>query len=238
MYYAGQGMPRDYTKSAEWFSAAAGQGYANSQYYLGWMYYKGQGVLQDYTSAAKWYTAAAERGHADAQNKLGRLYYRGWGVPQDYQEALNWYTRAAGQGNVVAQRRIGWLHSKGLGVPQDYGKAIEWYTKAAAQDDGDAHNNLACVFAACPDDRFRDGEKAIMHATKACELAEWKKASRLDTLASAYAEVGQFEEAVKYQKMALQDPDFLESSGEEARARLAMYEAGTPYRLPAPAAQE
>ena len=52
----------------------------------------------------------------------------------------------------------------------------------------------------------------------------------IDTLAATYAEAGRFADAVKYQKMALEDPDFLESNGEEARARLELYEAGRPYR--------
>ena len=54
-----------------------------------------------------------------------------------------------------------------------------------AERDG---NDLAWLLATAPDARFRDGPRAVEHATRACELSGWRDAAALDTLAAAYAE--------------------------------------------------
>jgi serine/threonine-protein kinase len=91
-----------------------------------------------------------------------------------------------------------------------------------------AFNSLAWIWATCPDESRRDGKKAIEYATKACELTGWKDADFLSTLAAAYAECGQFKEAVAWQNKAL-----ALVPGDEAaklRARLGAYQAGGAYR--------
>ena len=37
-------------------------------------------------------------------------------------------------------------------------------------------------------------------------MTQWRKHSQLDSLAAAYAEVGEFKEAQRYQEMAMEDP--------------------------------
>ena len=77
---------------------------------------------------------------------------------------------------------------------------------------------------------MRNGRQAVQDGTKACELTSWKAADCLQTLAAAYAEVGMFEEAVKWQKKSLEFPDDDTGHAERARARLKLYEEGKPYR--------
>ena len=52
----------------------------------------------------------------------------------------------------------------------------------------------------------------------------------LDTLSCACAEAGKFDDAVKWQKQALADPEFVKSRGETARARLKLFEEKKPFR--------
>ena len=72
----------------------------------------------------------------------------------------------------------------------DYEKARE-----IAPDDFAAWDNLAMLFAACPDDDIRNGAKAAEYAQRACELTEWKHPGVLNTLAIAYAELGDWQAA-------------------------------------------
>jgi len=93
-------------------------------------------------------------------------------------------------------------------------------------------NSLAWLQATCPIAEFRDGAKAVENATKACELTDWKNFSYVDALAASYAEVGDFDSAVKWQKNAI---DLLaEDTSVELRSayesRLDLYQSGKPYR--------
>ena len=59
-----------------------------------------------------------------------------------------------------------------------------------------AANNLAWLLATHPDDSIRNGQEAVQLATALCEATGYEDPKALDTLAAAFAEVGQFERAV------------------------------------------
>ncbi len=66
-----------------------------------------------------------------------------------------------------------------------------------------ACNNLAWLLAASPDPSLRNGPRAIELAQRADQLARGKNPVFLGTLAAAYAETGQFGQAVKTIERAL-----------------------------------
>ncbi|CAN5547684.1 hypothetical protein BH18VER1_BH18VER1_06970 [soil metagenome] len=58
----------------------------------------------------------------------------------------------------------------------------------------------------------------------------WKSSLCLDTLAAAYAETGDFVQAVKYVKEALAQEQLSPEWRKSIESRLPLYESGKPYR--------
>jgi hypothetical protein len=66
-----------------------------------------------------------------------------------------------------------------------------------------AKRRLAWLESTCPDWRVRNGAKALKNAIELCEVTEWRSYRVLETLAAAYAESGEYEEAVRAQTEAI-----------------------------------
>lgn len=104
---------------------------------------------------------------------------------------------------------------------------------AANGDDEESHaeNALAWLLSTCPDKATRDGRRALDLAGRAASYSAWKDPEILDTLAAAYAELGNFPEAIAWEQRAI---DFGKSLAAEAlsqfRERLMLYQKGQPYR--------
>jgi len=76
------------------------------------------------------------------------------------------------------------------------------------------------------------GKQAVEYATKACELTEWKSANFIGTLAAAYAEIGDFSKAIKYQKQAMDIPDTDYPDRQLMERSIELYWHQKPYREP------
>jgi tetratricopeptide (TPR) repeat protein len=97
-------------------------------------------------------------------------------------------------------------------------------------DSSGGFNRYGWALATSPINAYRNGDAAIEYATRACELTSWNNGNVLDTLAAAYAEAGQFKEAVKWQTTALEVGGNIDR--DEFEVRLALYQKGQAYRSP------
>ncbi len=95
-------------------------------------------------------------------------------------------------------------------------------------------NNYAYALATNPAAADRDGEEALRIASQVIEGGMGERPDFLDTLACAYAEVGDFESAVRTAErvLALQEAAGDPGRIEEARAHLEQFRAGRPVREP------
>jgi tetratricopeptide (TPR) repeat protein len=125
-----------------------------------------------------------------------------------------------------------------------YGKALADFDRAIQLDPGsaDSHNSRGWLLATCPDEHIRDGKRALESASRACELTQFRNIALIDTLAAAYAELGDFEQAVQWQESALNMlPVGDEANRKDFGSRLDLYRRKKPYRetvkpaTPAPA---
>jgi tetratricopeptide (TPR) repeat protein len=87
-----------------------------------------------------------------------------------------------------------------------HAEAIADFDKALDQHDDDQSllNNFAWVLATSPEDKLRDGSRALKLATKAAEASGYEVPHILSTLAAAYAENGDFDNAVKWSEKSVE----------------------------------
>jgi tetratricopeptide (TPR) repeat protein len=113
-------------------------------------------------------------------------------------------------------------------------EAIRCYRQLLAlkPDSVPALNRLAWLVATHSDPAIRDGPEAVRLATRACQLTANNDPLSLSALAAAYAETGQFDQAVATAQRAL---DLATASGQGSIAAilqklLELFRARTPYR--------
>ena len=116
------------------------------------------------------------------------------------------------------------------------GALAEWRT-ALRLDPGyvPAVRRMAWILATSPDASIRAGGEALELARKAVQLSPPDNPEALDTLAAAQAEVGQYAEAVRSARQALEAATRQRDQrlAEAIRGRIALYEAGRPFQAPA-----
>ncbi len=104
--------------------------------------------------------------------------------------------------------------------------------RCARPDDVALLNDTAWVLATNPNASIRNGTEAVGLAQRAVRLSDGKEPAVLGTLAAAYAEAGRFSEAVQTARKALDlaTEQNKQSLAESLKAKMALYEAGTPFR--------
>jgi tetratricopeptide (TPR) repeat protein len=113
-----------------------------------------------------------------------------------------------------------------------HAEAIADYEKALSiePDNTGVLNNLAWVMATSPEEGVRNAKRSIELATKACELTEYKQAHILSTLASGYAESGDWETAIKWSSKAVEVGSDEAETVDQLKKELESYKEKKPWR--------
>lgn len=109
----------------------------------------------------------------------------------------------------------------------DYDKVLSLHPMIGSR--GRAKTARAWLRATCPNPAFRNGKEAVADAKAACNLCSWGDWDYIDTLAAAYAEVGDFDSAVKFEQKAIEKAK-KDDDTKGAQERLALYQQHKPYR--------
>lgn len=154
--------------------------------------------------------------HADAGRKTEAL--------ADYKEAINLDPNNAA--TYLYRAHLYLVENQAEDALLDFEEVL----RRAPQYTG-AANDYAWTLATNPNDKIRDGRKAVKYAKDACHESDYKHAPTLDTLAAAYAEAGDWEEAVKWQEEAAKLAEKTHPKDVKGmRERVMLYKEKRPFR--------
>lgn len=137
-------------------------------------------------------------------------------------QSLPHLRRAAAGGNAEAMARLGSLYFEGGGgVERDCRQAADWQARAEEGGVEHARNDQVWTWATCPIADQRDPAKALQLAAYMVERKDQLHAAELDTVAAAYAANRQFENAIDFQRRALDKLAALDV-GDDAQQRKAI----------------
>jgi serine/threonine protein kinase len=152
----------------------------------------------------------------------------------EYRHAVALHEKASADfpEQAVFTERLFTLELRLVELLRNEGKHAETETlEREAADHGNVaiQNEIAWRLATDPDPKNRNGFNAVVYAERAVATISRTNHSYLDTLAAAYAEAGQFTNAVRVQQEA---NALLQNEDEKTNhaARLKLYAAATPYR--------
>jgi tetratricopeptide (TPR) repeat protein len=148
---------------------------------------------------------------------------------QDFDRLFQLNPDIAAVRGTIAYRMRGIAHQR-LG---EYEQAIQDYDKVLSINSNDfvTLNSMAWLLATAPSATVRNGPKAVSAAKKAVELNGDEIAIR-DTLAAAYAENGEFSNAIAVQETAIQMLRARKAGDKviaDLKSRLDIYRQNKPY---------
>ncbi|QGJ69149.1 Hypothetical protein PBC10988_8160 [Planctomycetales bacterium 10988] len=153
-----------------------------------------------------------------------------WALQGEYQKALEYYDTCieleslhqAYSSRAVVYAEMG-----------NYRQALDDFEASLLQENSEnaVSRDFAYFLSVCPDENFRDGERALKLAKEGMEKigmqVDW---SFEGTLAAAYAEVGDFDKATEHQKRCLMDTSLDGENREEQEESLQLFLRKTPLR--------
>lgn len=151
-----------------------------------------------------------------------------WDSKSKHAEAATDYTEALKL--TPANPQLHLRRGQAYANSQQYAKALADFAEAHKRGTKSYSllTNWAWMLATCPDDRCRDGKRALELIRQCSRTDNWT----LDVTAAAYAELGRFDEAIGILTKVTEEFDKQKLGAHEKKvlARIELYKAGKGYR--------
>lgn len=161
--------------------------------------------------------------------QIGAYRTRGvaWHAKKDYDKAIEEFAQVLRLDPRSAQAFTD--RGRSWSAKKNYPQALADFNEAVRLEPTNVTSAcaLALWLSSCPEPKFRDGQRALELAKNA-QQQERNDSTALEALAAAHAELGQFDDAVRWQERALLDPQ--RKTDDDARRRLERYRNKQPYR--------
>ncbi len=177
--------------------------------YLAHLHYAGNAIERDLGQAEQYFIRSATLNNAAARLSYARYLVAERDDRSGDERAIPWLEELAAEKDAEAMLLLGNLHARGITAKQNLRVAYRWYRDAAktASKDADIVNEIAWTLTVSDLDDLRKSRYArrIMSALMNADDAARKRPEYLDTWAATHAANGDFDEAVRLQRLALDE---------------------------------
>ena len=196
------------------------QGNASAQYTFG-IWHSKLSDLKDEENPTQWFLKAALQGQRSAQYELGRNLIHGIGCEIDKVKGIDWLTRSAANGEQQAVELLATIFAANSSRESQM-KATNLMKNLKVMS-ASSKIRFAWLLATSPYKEVSDPELAI----DLVDSISWKdfndEVTKQEIIAAAHAALGDYEEAIDYQKDALKDAKKLGFDVSEIEQRLTEY---------------
>lgn len=224
-----------------WLKQSANQSNSRAMFMLGAL--QGDDIVvgskvikrSDFPTAKYWLDQAANAGEKYADTYLASLYMIRNNGSNDYRLARERLVIAANSEQPDSYFAMALFDLYGLVSKKDYGVARKWLDLYARSDIPEGSNDAAWLLATSPNSNFRDGRQASEYVDF---LLKDRKDPNfymyLDTVAAVKASVGEFTQAVDFEKQAIdllkkQDKSVYKENSNSFQKRLTFYKSKKPW---------
>ncbi|RYY73537.1 MAG: TonB family protein [Gammaproteobacteria bacterium] len=176
----------------------------------------------------EWYVNAANEGNYSASYFLGRNILYGNMCTSDSAKSMGWLLKAARGGISDAQYLLAIETFSGARFEKNDEKGFYWLSKAAEANKF-AKVKYAWILSTHPDEKYRNG-KLAQELLQSVDDSHTDKLSLYQSRAASAAETGNFDDAIKWQKKAVEDAKELEIPLTQVGQQLNSYVNNSPWR--------